>query len=431
MTNPNPLELAEWGRGTVTGARLTRGDRDLIERLQTRPRAARLTIRDYGEVVSVEASGAVGVVAFEHFQVWIQPKLADGHVGLARLIRQLSGLQELAPLETLRDLELSGATLVELTAYLLVESTDAVIRRGLWADYVEREEDLAVIRGRWLVDRQWRQRYGLLDRLECRFDEHELNIRENRLLGRALRAAAPLLSHPAVAGRAAALADLFETVCDLDHDPLPVLLEPFVYHRLNEHYTDAHLLARLVLEGLGPDDILRSGRTRSFAFLVDMNKLFERFVARLLMRSISVHDRVETQRQDSIVRHTDSGKAYGAIRPDLLLTLAGGRRLPIDSKWKRYDARNVDAGDIAQMFVYAYAYSSEQPSPAALLVYPTETRAIADTALTVRSVDRVSRARLAIVGVPIRTLLDELENGASGQPTLERWRALVRATAAP
>jgi 5-methylcytosine-specific restriction enzyme subunit McrC len=422
------IDLEEWGRDHCAGVALSAADRDLAERLRRRPRAARVDVQQYGDVVTVQAAGAVGVVRFEQLEVRIAPKLADGHLGLVRLIRHLSGLQELSALETLRDLDLSGATLVELTAFLLAEATDVVVRQGLWADYVEREEDLAVLRGRLMLDRQWRRRYGLLDRLECRFDEQELDIRENRLLGRALRACAPLLSHPGIAGRASALADLFDTVCDLGGDPLPALLEPFEYHRMNEHYADAHELARLVLEALGPDDILLSGDARCFAFLLDMNSLFERFVARLLrslLEGIQLH--IESQRQDSIVR-IESGKRYGNIRPDILLTSrADGRRLPVDSKWKRYDARKVDAGDIAQMFLYAYAYGADEPAPAALLLYPTETEELADTPLIIRSVERVRRARISILGVPVRILLDELEADSSQTPVLDRLRATVSA----
>jgi 5-methylcytosine-specific restriction enzyme subunit McrC len=423
------LDLEEWGRGHCPGVRLGAVDRDLAERLRKRPLAARVDVKQYGDTVAVEAAGAVGVVRFEQFELRIHPKLAEGHLGLVRLIRYLSGLRELSALETFRDMELSGVTLVELTALLLVEATDAVVRQGLWADYVEREEDLAVLRGRLMFDRQWRRRYGLLDRLECRFDEHELNIRENRLLGVALRASARILSHPGIAGRASALSDLFETVCDLDEDPLPALLEPFEYHRMNEHYEVAHELARLVIEGLGPDDILLSGDARCFAFLLDMNSLFERFVAQLLRSLLKgVEIRVESQRQDSIVRRAESGKRYGNIRPDILLTSRPkGRRLPVDSKWKRYDARRVDSGDIAQMFLYAYAYGAAERMPAALLLYPTETEEVGDTPLIVRSVEHVKRARISILGVPVRVLLQELEGTSAETPAVDELCATVSA----
>lgn len=49
------------------------------------------------------------------------------------------------------------------------------------------EDDLPVVRGRLLGDQQVPRRFGRVDRLICRFDEHEQDILENQLLVAALR----------------------------------------------------------------------------------------------------------------------------------------------------------------------------------------------------------------------------------------------------
>jgi 5-methylcytosine-specific restriction enzyme subunit McrC len=54
------------------------------------------------------------------------------------------------------------------------------------------------------------------------------------------------------------------------------------YHRLNEHYRNPHALAWLILDGLGTRDVLVTGETNCFAFLIDMNRLFQMFVFRLV-----------------------------------------------------------------------------------------------------------------------------------------------------
>jgi hypothetical protein len=61
------------------------------------------------------------------------------------------------------------------------------------------------------------------------------------------------------------------------------------------------------------------------------------------------------------------------------------------------------------------------------LLFPTETEELADTALIVRSVERVKRARISMLGVPVRILLDELEADSSETPVLDRLRATVSA----
>jgi 5-methylcytosine-specific restriction enzyme subunit McrC len=60
------------------------------------------------------------------------------------------------------------------------------------------------------------------------------------------------------------------------------------YHRQNEHYKPAHDLALLVLEGLGVEDVLAPAETtRSFVSLIDINRLFERFVHRILREALA------------------------------------------------------------------------------------------------------------------------------------------------
>ena len=57
-----------------------------------------------------------------------------------------------------------------------------------------------------------------------------------------------------------------------------------VFTRLNEHYRPALRLAALVLANLTLQD--RIGETQASSFMLDMNKLFERFVTERLRRAL-------------------------------------------------------------------------------------------------------------------------------------------------
>ncbi len=46
-------------------------------------------------------------------------------------------------------------------------------------------------------------------------------------------------------------------------------------------------VGRLLLEGMGVDDLLASGPTRSFAFLIDKDQLFERLIIRLVNHALT------------------------------------------------------------------------------------------------------------------------------------------------
>ena len=51
-------------------------------------------------------------------------------------------------------------------------------------------------------------------------------------------------------------------------------------------------------------------------------------------------------------------------------------RVAVDAKYKLYDQRKLDSGDVYQGFLYAYAFSGagELAVPTAVLLYPSSTR---------------------------------------------------------
>jgi 5-methylcytosine-specific restriction endonuclease McrBC regulatory subunit McrC len=59
------------------------------------------------------------------------------------------------------------------------------------------------------------------------------------------------------------------------------IISRFQYNRLNEDYWQLHQFCRLLLEGASLSE--ESGPFDFQTFLVDMNKLFERFVTQILL----------------------------------------------------------------------------------------------------------------------------------------------------
>src|SRR5262249_10585356 len=142
----------------------------------------RLVVDELRTGVRVTARSWVGVVRFERFEVRVVPKLAGGNLGLVEMIEFATGLDALRRSSSARLLHTKNTGLMDLLALLLAEASEAILRGGVLADYVEREDEIAVLRGRLLGDQQLLRRFGQIDRLVCRFDEHEQDIVENQLL---------------------------------------------------------------------------------------------------------------------------------------------------------------------------------------------------------------------------------------------------------
>ena len=75
----------------------------------------------------------------------------------------------------------------------------------------------------------------------------------------------------------------------------------------------------------------------------------------------------------------------------------------------------LDPGDVYQAFLYAYAYrTSDSTTPAAALVYPSETGATRPTRLRIRTETGPPGAQIVALGLPVQSVLDELTTGRPG-----------------
>jgi 5-methylcytosine-specific restriction enzyme subunit McrC len=359
----------------------------------------------------------------------VVPKAAGGNEGLVHMIELTSGLEALKRVPASRLIQAEGINLLDLIGLLLVEAAEDVVRQGLLRDYVERDDLLSVARGRLLLDRQVLERFGQVDRLYCRFDEHEQDITENRLLALALTRAGIAVRDPEVKRRARRLSSLFREICDPDVLDLDAARN-LAYDRMNAYYRGAHELAWLLLGGLGVEDVLATGTTDSFAFLLNMNLLFERFVWTLFSRvfhGTEVH--VAYQKRNPLtIWDPDANQSYQTIIPDLLLYRrhVGNRlRLPVDAKYKLYDERSISPEDVYQAFMYSYGFSEEGTPARAAIAYPASAGS-RFRRLVIRRTEGVQAAEITLLGIPIVDALAELRSGAG--PIAESIRRLSLAT---
>ena len=413
------VELAEWQSVLLPGVRLSDADRRVVESL-SQAGNGRLNIEELRQGLQIRAYSWVGVIRLQDIEIRVWPKLAGGHTGLVEMLTLTSGLNALRRNRGQRYLETADSVhLLDLIALLFAQACQRLVDEGLLYDYVEREATLPVLRGRLLVGQQVRQFYGRVDRLACRYDDHLTDIVENQIVAAVLLACRFRVSHPAVSLQIHRLHTLFAAACS------PAKLPDFnsvrrnlSYHRLNEHYREAHELAWLLLASMGIDDLLAVGQTRSFVFLLDMNQLFERFVERFVTHALSRSAyQIQVQQRDrAIIWDVAAQRPYTHIVPDLLIQAErNGRRLALDAKYKLYDERRLSTADIYQSFFYAYAYNDVgQEKPAALLLYPASRTGQQPVSLRVRDRNRVGKGSLYALPVSIPQAIEEINGDQFG-----------------
>lgn len=318
-----------------------------------------------------------------------RPKVPIGNLFyMLAVARDLPFRDELTRVESVEQL-------LELVAAYFAGLVERRIALGLYREYVEREENLTVVRGRIAVAEDVRRNYVLRHRTYCRYAELTWDIPENGVIRQVVRLLSGWDFRPPVRLR---LAHLDAALAEVAPAELPVsALDGFVYHRLNEAYRELHALCRLFLEGSSLHE--EAGPHALPTFLLDMNALFEGFVTRLLSERAAPPVVVREQVDD----HLDRGRAV-VIRPDIVVYRGGGPILIADCKYKLPNPGRLVAADVYQMLAYCTAIAV----PRGLLIYP---RHMAPSAveIAVRNTGTVVRGVSIDLGRPSSAFVRECE----------------------
>lgn len=405
--------IGEW-KSIIIQEKFYPADQPILTQLRV---SDRIEIDELKEGVRVKAKSWVGVIHFRDFEIQVVPKLAGENLGLVNMLTYTTGVTALKRYDNQRYLEvLKKGSLFDLIVWLFCDSCEKILAGGLLHDYEQQEDALACLRGRLLIDKQYRRRFGQIDQLECRFDEHATNILENQVLALGLFKSGRLAQDDLIRARARKLWAILSEACSIDQIDIQAVRYEIIYNRLNDHYRDAHQLAWMIIDGVGIEDLFKSNLTPSFAFLLDMNSLFEQFLNKYLNEILRKHGlSLAYQRHDrSIIWDIFRNRSYSRVIPDFLLSSGNAsKRLAVDAKYKIYDIRKVDPGDIAQIFLYAYAYDHSS-QPTAVLIYPTEEKSDQRASMIIRQSNQPTGARIHVLGINIPEALAEIQEKTPG-----------------
>jgi 5-methylcytosine-specific restriction enzyme subunit McrC len=262
------------------------------------------------------------------------------------------------------------APLLEALAAVFAGRLRDELLQGPARAYVTREENLRRFKGRLLVPAQVAHNAAHRERFYCRFDE----LSEDTALNRVLRAACAKLarrtSRPETQDALLRCLEELDGVASLDAASARHLAGRVTLDRRSERFRDVFTFARLVLDDESPEPV--AGARGTFTLLFDMNKVFERFVARFLRRRVlpilpGWTLTLEAEDDPRWLLDSEAGKGSGIVplSPDLLLKRNDGQHVVIDTKWKAIQPRNAPKGkrppsdDFYQLHAYAHRYGGE------------------------------------------------------------------------
>lgn len=363
---------------------LTFEEADEIQRLGSR---LGVRIASYVGRDCVRFTNFVGLISVAGRAIEILPKIG---ASTDKTAFDTSRINLLKMLFVTNDLEkyISDQSLSESTAHgwldtfiqLFCELLSQQVRTGLVKRYRIDVDDLAVLRGRLIIQEQIARNFVHKERFACEFDELDEDHPLNQMIKLALSLMLFAARSEDTRNRIRVLMGSFEMVSGrmlagnwwkyLEVD------------RISARFRGVIRLAQIFLSGLSPNIAL--GRDKSFSLLFDMNALFESYIGKKLARAFSSRGlRVGLQHSvHYLLSENGSGKKYLKLRPDIVVYDEGEVLCIIDAKWKNIDdtdgSLGVGPSDIYQMLAYSGRYGCDK----LMLIFPQSNEFALGTRIT-------------------------------------------------
>ncbi len=317
-----------------------------------------------------------GVISLGNLTIEILPKIYGVEVdaGSSRyaLVRMLAKARRLK-------LSRAGSAGVALQKHNLLDvfilhfcdQLHAQLMQGMILKYIERKENLNVLRGRLRIEQQFKQNLAHRERLFCQYDELSEDNIHNQILKYVLRILLKMVIGNRARNQVAELLMRFDPISDFAADA--TLLDTLSFDRSTARYEPIFDQCRWFLEGLHPDVL--AGNQTCVSLLFDMNQLFEAYVgAEMRKDAWSKGLRVREQGpQKYFARRQDTDDHVFMMKPDISFLNEHNQVVAIaDAKWKILDEGEKKLGitqaDLYQMESYASRYQVKD----LILVYPMQ-----------------------------------------------------------
>ena len=334
--------------------------------------------------------------------------LQNVYVMLAYAFRSVrtSGVEDLAsePFDHLHD----------LLAEILLQGTNAQIKRGMHRDYNLHTDPLMTVRGRIDMGRTSAARMGGGSQVVCEFDEYEVDIPHNR----ALKSVMLLLArHGEVSpARRDALRRVIRYLGNVsDVPPSSIRWDTLNYHRANSPYRMLLGVCELIVRGLLPKEASGTSKLRTWLPEEEMHRLYERF----LFEYFRFHHPELVPAAPHVQWAFDQPPTFGAQLPTMRTDLTlrrGRRRLIIDAKYYAksldegyYGKESVRSANLYQIFTYVKNADLEQDGSVSGLLLYARTNADAQPNLDMTVQGNRIGARTLDLNRPWGTIANQLE----------------------
>jgi len=357
-----------------------------------------------------------GVVKLDDITLEILPKIygleTDRYACRQALIKMLAKARLLQSHRIGQaDIHVQRHSLLDVFILQFCDELQQQLVQGMIREYVNREENLPVLRGRLLISQQFKYNLAHKERLYCRYDELCEDILINRIIRHTLKLlfslASSELARKAVIGQLHSFENISDQIISI-HD-----FTQITYNRNTTRYENIITQCKMFIQGLNPDVL--AGKHSTCSLLFDMNKLFESWVAAEL-RPEAWKQNLKLREQGPrryMAQWQDNEQPVFQMKPDISLIDAEDNVVRIcDAKWKILNQEETKLGisqaDLYQLQAYANRYGVRDLS----IFYPMQKdltklrtlhiKGVHESTIRIVPVDITSQTGMAIHESPLR-----------------------------
>lgn len=307
------------------------------------PEFRRYFSEKWGEV---RATNYCGALKIGNKTITVLPKIDKNNddANLRYLTYMLSYVYDLKVDESVASTDTESSPILELLISIFSRELIREVEKGLYREYISVQDNLRVMRGRFLAGIDARTNF-VRDKIYCEYDEFSPDNPLNALFAYAINVCRRITKRDDNRRKLGMLHLMFDEV-----NPYYNPHATFHWHRLNERFRHLYQLALLILKHLN----IRFDKvgTNEWAFMFDMNVLFEQFVGKIV-QSI----------EPTAIIQAENNFGNLKLKPDILIP----NRLIIDTKYKKVNGKDeLKRDDKYQMYVYGKNYHIDQT----MLLYP-------------------------------------------------------------
>ncbi|QOP44470.1 restriction endonuclease [Sulfurimonas sediminis] len=285
-----------------------------------------------------------GILNFGDEDFYLLPKIIkkDDEINLDIFIYMLMYVYDIKlENENIASCKNEKHNILEVFIQLFARGLFKEFQAGIYKEYVTEKENLTTLRGKYLINENLKYNF-VKNKIYCEYDEFSMDNRLNQFFLYAIKSLLSFAKNKKLLKQCELVLDEVQ-VKQFDINRLDIN-----FNRLNNRFKANFEFALLLLRQLIP---LFEKDKKSFAFLFDMNILFERFVGKM----------IKARELNTQLQSYDVYKDL-TLKPDIIVG-----NLIIDTKYKKLNAlRDIKRDDKFQMYVYGNNYKIKNT----MLLYP-------------------------------------------------------------